>query len=137
MIERFCSGGLPRPQFSGWIGSKPFKMRHSASLRSPRLKPASKKGSLKINEHVLRQQVCGEGGEMVGNLLLALAGFGPFAFMVNRLYVGIGERQINVKGITYSRYSTPIAYWIVMMLAIFGLCWGLLMGCAGVMLLFQ
>lgn len=42
MIERFCSGGLPRPRFSGSIGSKSFKTRHSASVKSPRLKPASK-----------------------------------------------------------------------------------------------
>lgn len=40
MIERFCSGGLPRPRFLRLIGSKSFRMRHSASVRSPRLKPA-------------------------------------------------------------------------------------------------
>ena len=32
---------------------------------------------------------------MVGNLLFALVGFGLAAFMVNRLYVGVGGRQIN------------------------------------------
>jgi hypothetical protein len=74
---------------------------------------------------------------MFGNFLLALVGFGLAAFMVNRLSVGIGQRQINVKGIAYSRSSTPIMYCIVMTLAAFGLCWGLLIGCAGVMLLFQ
>lgn len=37
---------------------------------------------------------------MLGNLLLALVGFGLAGFMVNRLYVGLGGRQINVKGIT-------------------------------------
>lgn len=74
---------------------------------------------------------------MFGNLLLALVGFGLVTFMVNRLYVGIGQHQINVKGIPYSRSSTPIAYWITMTLAAFGLCWGLLIGCAGIMLLIQ
>ncbi|MBX3593141.1 hypothetical protein [Sphingomonas sp.] len=43
MIERFCSGRLPRPRFSGSIGSKLFKIRHSASVQSPRLKSASKR----------------------------------------------------------------------------------------------
>ncbi|WP_300117102.1 hypothetical protein [Sphingobium sp.] len=74
---------------------------------------------------------------MFGNLLLALVGLGLAAFMVNRLYVGIGERQIKVKGITYSRSSTPIMYWIVMAMAVFGLCFGLLIGSAGAMLLLQ
>ncbi|MES2303693.1 MAG: hypothetical protein WC816_14900 [Sphingomonas sp.] len=74
---------------------------------------------------------------MVGNLLFALVGFGLSIFMVNRLYVGIGERQINVKGITYSRSSTPIMYWIVMAMAVFGLCFGLLISGAGTMLLLQ
>lgn len=46
MIDRFCSGGLPRPRFSGSMGSKPFRTRHSASVRSPRLKPASQKAAL-------------------------------------------------------------------------------------------
>ncbi len=40
MIERFCSGGLPRPRFSGSIGSNAFKMRNSTPVRS-RFKPAS------------------------------------------------------------------------------------------------
>lgn len=74
---------------------------------------------------------------MFGNLLLALVGFGLAVFMVNRLYVGVSERQINVKGVTYSRSSTPVMYWIVVVLAIFGLCWGLLIACAGTMLLLQ
>lgn len=74
---------------------------------------------------------------MFGNLLLALVGFGLAAFMLNRLYVGIGERQINVKGITYSRSSSPVMYWIVMALAVFGFCWGAIIACAGTMLLFQ
>ena len=74
---------------------------------------------------------------MFGNLLFSLVGFGLAAFMVNRLYVGIGERQINVKGITYSRSSTKILYWIVMAMAVFGLCFGLLIGGAGAMLLLE
>lgn len=74
---------------------------------------------------------------MVGNLLFALVGFGLAAFMVNRLYVGVGGRQINVKGVTYSRSSTPVMYWIVMAMAVFGLCFGLLIAWAGTMLLFR
>lgn len=74
---------------------------------------------------------------MFGNLLFALVGFGLSAFMVNRLYVGIGGHQINVKGITYSRSATPIAYWLVMIMAVFGLCFGLLIAWAGTMLLLQ
>lgn len=42
MIERFCSGRRPRPRFTASIGSNALKTRHSASVRSPRLKPASK-----------------------------------------------------------------------------------------------
>lgn len=74
---------------------------------------------------------------MVGNLLFALVGFGLSAFMVNRLYVGIGGHQINVKGITYSRSSTPVMYWIVMTMAGLGLCFGLLITWAGTMMIFQ
>lgn len=74
---------------------------------------------------------------MVGTLLFASVDFGLSAFMVNRLYVGIGGHQINVKGVTYSRSSTPIAYWIVMTMAVFGLCFGLLIAWAGTMMLVQ
>jgi hypothetical protein len=74
---------------------------------------------------------------MVGTLLFVLVGFGLSAFMVNRLYVGIGGHQINVKAVTYSRSSTPIAYWIVMTMAAFGLCFGLLIAWAGTMMLVQ
>lgn len=74
---------------------------------------------------------------MLGSLLLALVGLGLAAFMLNRLYVGIGKRQINVKGVTYSRSATPVMYWIVMTMAAFGLCWGLFIACAGTMLLLQ
>ncbi len=45
-IKRFCSGGRPRPRFSGSIGSKPFRTRHSTSVRSPLLKSAPKKAAL-------------------------------------------------------------------------------------------
>ena len=74
---------------------------------------------------------------MLGSLLLALVGLGLAAFMVNRLYVGLGKRQINVKGITYSRSTTPVMYYTVMILAAFGMCWGLFIGTAGTMLLLQ
>lgn len=74
---------------------------------------------------------------MVGNLLFASVGYGLAAFMVNRLYVGVGGRQINVKGVTYSRAATPVMYWIVMAMAVFGLCFGLLIAWAGTMFLFQ
>jgi hypothetical protein len=84
-----------------------------------------------VNRYAVRE------AKMFGNLAFALVGFGLAAFMVNRLYVGIGERQINVKGTTYSRSSTPIMYWIVMAMAVFGLCFGLLIGGAGVMLLLE
>lgn len=47
---------------------------------------------------------------MIANLLFALVGLGLAAFMVNRLYVGIRGRQINVKGVTYSRLPTPVMY---------------------------
>jgi hypothetical protein len=45
MIERFCSGRLPCPRYSGSIGIIHFRMRHFASLRSPLVEPASKKQS--------------------------------------------------------------------------------------------
>ncbi len=74
---------------------------------------------------------------MIGNLLFALVGLALSAFMINRLYVGIGENELNVKGVTYSRSSTPIAYWLTLLMALFGFCFGLLITLAGIMLAFQ
>jgi hypothetical protein len=74
---------------------------------------------------------------MFGTLLFTLVGLSLAGFMVNRLYVGIRERQLDVKGIIYSRSATPIRYWITMSLAAYGLFCGLIIGGAGIMRLFQ
>lgn len=54
MIVRFCSGGLPQFRLFGWIGSRSFRMCHSASGGSLRLKPTSKRQAC-INRSKHRQ----------------------------------------------------------------------------------
>jgi len=73
---------------------------------------------------------------LLGGFLLALVGFALAGFMVNRLYVGLTNRQLNVKGRVYSRASQPIAYWITMANATIGLILGIGIGLAGIVLLF-
>jgi hypothetical protein len=64
--------------------------------------------------------------------LLFLVGFAAFSiFMANRLYVGFSRGQLNVRGRAYTRFATPIAYWLVMLFAGLGLLFGLLMVAAG------
>jgi hypothetical protein len=63
----------------------------------------------------------------VKNLLFGIVFVLLTGFMANRLYVGLSRSQLNVKGITYSRERTPIAYWISMTMAAFGLLFGLVM----------
>jgi len=62
---------------------------------------------------------------MVGMILLILVSACLAAFMVNRLYVGFSQGELNVKGIVYHRNDTPIAYWLTMTMAAFGLLFGL------------
>jgi hypothetical protein len=62
---------------------------------------------------------------MLQIIALALVGLGLAAFMANRLYVLATQKQITVKGITYSRKGRPVAYWLVAVMATFGLFAGL------------
>jgi hypothetical protein len=55
---------------------------------------------------------------MIGNLLFIAIIWAVAAFMVNRLYVIVRYRAINVKGVTYSKVKTPVMFWIVMALII-------------------
>jgi hypothetical protein len=62
---------------------------------------------------------------MFGISLLMLVSTGLAAFMVNRLWVGLTQRRLNVKGAIYDRASTPILYWTTMSIALLGLAFGL------------
>ena len=55
----------------------------------------------------------------------ALLSIGMASFMLNRLYVLFTKRQINVKGIIYSREQQPIYYWFWVAAVTFGLFAGL------------
>ena len=43
------------------------------------------------------------------------------AFMANRLYVIIRYRELNVKGVVYSKAKTPIMYWVEIAMLILAL----------------
>lgn len=58
---------------------------------------------------------------MVGNAIFLTVMWAVSAFLVNRLYVIVRYRAINIKGITYSKADTPIMYWIQMVLLVWGL----------------
>lgn len=58
---------------------------------------------------------------MFGNFLLFVVSWITTAFLSNRLYVIIRYREITIKGVTYSKSSTPIMYWLQMLLIIAGL----------------
>ena len=58
---------------------------------------------------------------MVGNALFLMVMWAVSAFLVNRLYVIVRYRAINIKGVTYSKADTPIMYWIQMVLLVCGL----------------
>ena len=47
------------------------------------------------------------------------------AFMANRLVVGLRQRSINVKGVIYSRAGEPKMFIAVMIMAGWGLVFGL------------
>jgi hypothetical protein len=67
----------------------------------------------------------------VKNALFAIVFVALTGFMANRLYVGLSNSQLKVKGITYSRDRMPIAYWISVTMAGFGLL-GLVMCAAAI-----
>lgn len=51
---------------------------------------------------------------MIGDAIFLILLWSVATFMVNRLYVIIRYREINVKGVVYSRGETPITYWVLM-----------------------
>lgn len=69
---------------------------------------------------------------MLANALYLIFFVAFSGFMANRLYVGISKKCIQVKGVTYSREREPIMYWIVMILAVWGILVGLAMCAAGI-----
>jgi hypothetical protein len=52
---------------------------------------------------------------------------GFFVFMVNRLYVGLRDGQLRVKGWVYSRAETPLRFWSTMVMAALAAVLGLLL----------
>jgi hypothetical protein len=77
---------------------------------------------------------------MVGLVFLFAAYMLLALFMFNRLFVGLRDGKINVRGWVYSRDATPFRFWATMLLAslalILGLClisliaWGFYSGAA-------
>jgi hypothetical protein len=61
---------------------------------------------------------------MLQIIAVALTSLGLAAFMANRLYVLFTQKQITVKGITYSRQRKPVSYWLIAVMATFGLLVG-------------
>ncbi len=59
---------------------------------------------------------------MASMWLLTLVSGGVATFMLNRLYVGLSQKQLTVKGILYSRLHTPVQYWTTMVVAAFDFC---------------
>jgi len=58
---------------------------------------------------------------MFGSALLFALVTGLAVFMTNRLYVGLSHGEINVRGWTYSRNTTPFQFWSTMLFASLGL----------------
>lgn len=58
-------------------------------------------------------------------------------FMVNRVYVGLTQRQITIKGVTYIRGRDTFWYWFVIAMAVLGFCFGLALSAAGLAALLQ
>lgn len=53
-------------------------------------------------------------------------------FMVNRLYVGLSQKQITIKGVTYARGRDTFWYWFTMAMAAIALAFGLALSFAGI-----
>jgi hypothetical protein len=64
---------------------------------------------------------------MLGNTLLLVLFLGFSAFMLNRLYVGVRDKQLNVKGWVYSQEDTPFRFRFSILMACVGAIFGLLM----------
>ncbi len=64
---------------------------------------------------------------LFGLIPLLLVACGLAAFMLNRIYVGLRDRELNVRGWVYSREETPAKYWLTIVMAGLGLLFGLLM----------
>jgi len=69
---------------------------------------------------------CGEVA-LVSGIALLIVSFGLAAFMVNRLYVGLRDRELNVRGWVYSREKTPAKYWFTLAMATLALLFGVLL----------
>jgi len=61
---------------------------------------------------------------VIGMLFLMIVAAGLVIFMINRLYVGLSQRELNVKGAIYARDRTPFLYWSTMTMAFLALAFG-------------
>lgn len=65
--------------------------------------------------------------------LLFLAIFIAFSiFMLNRLYVGLRNGRLNVRGVLYSRKVTPIQFWLTVLFGSIAFLVGIVMVLADV-----
>ena len=58
---------------------------------------------------------------MTKDALFLIVMWAVTAFLVNRLYVIVRYRAINIKGVTYSKADTPVMYWMQMVILVCGL----------------
>ena len=58
---------------------------------------------------------------MIGRAAFLVIAWAVSAFLANRLYVIIRYRELNVKGVVYSKAKTPVMYWIEIAILILGL----------------
>jgi hypothetical protein len=57
---------------------------------------------------------------MLGGIALLIVSGAVGAFMITRVYLLIFRGELNVRGAVYSRASTPIQYWMTLVMALAG-----------------
>lgn len=55
---------------------------------------------------------------MVGDVLFLAVMWAVSGFLLNRLYVIVRYKAVNIKGVTYSKADTPVMYWMQMVLLV-------------------
>ena len=58
---------------------------------------------------------------MIGRAAFFVIVCAAAAFLANRLYVIIRYRELNVKGVVYSKANTPVMYWVEIALLVIAL----------------
>jgi len=69
---------------------------------------------------------------LFGGMVLLLASGALAAFMLNRVYVGLRYKELNVRGWVYSQEGTPAKYWFTIIMAGLGLAFSVLLLVAAV-----